>query len=141
MSPSNVQVSNIWVENDWDSSPSVYTKYPSVEETPACVPARTVGVVIPVATTVWLFAMVSQVIMLPTYMVVFEAKTFTNMAINYGIMDESLLDSEDNPALLAFLDYLDQQMAAHPELIVEADYAQLERIAKLVEGVELEDDD
>lgn len=32
-------------------------------------------------------------------------------------------------------------MTAHPELIVEADYAQLERIAKLVEGVELEDDE
>jgi hypothetical protein len=58
----------------------------------------------------------------------------------FRTVDESLLDTEDDPALLAFLDYLDQQMAAHPELIVEADYAQLERIAKLVEGVELEDD-
>lgn len=56
-------------------------------------------------------------------------------------VDESLLDAEDESALLAFLGYLDQQMAAHPELIVEADYAQLERIARLVERVELEDDE
>ena len=51
------------------------------------------------------------------------------------------MNEEDDPALLAFLDYLDQQIAAHPELIVEADYAQLERIARLVKGVELEDND
>lgn len=56
-------------------------------------------------------------------------------------MNESLMDVEDDPALLAFLDYLDQQMTAHPELIVEADYGQLDRIAKLIQGVELEDDD
>ncbi len=56
-------------------------------------------------------------------------------------VDESLLDAEDELALLAFLAYLDEQMTAYPELIVAADYAQLERIAKLVESVELEDDD
>ncbi len=50
------------------------------------------------------------------------------------------MNEEDDPAFLAFLDYLDQQMAAHPELIVEADYAQLERIAQRVANVELEDD-
>lgn len=53
-------------------------------------------------------------------------------------MNESLMDVEDDPALLAFLDYLDQQMTAHPELIVEADYAQLNRIAQLVAGVDEE---
>jgi len=52
-----------------------------------------------------------------------------------------MMDTEDDPALLAFLDYLEQQMAAHPELIVEADEGQLKRIAKLVEGVELEDNE
>ena len=56
-------------------------------------------------------------------------------------VDKSLLDAENDPALLAFLAYLDEQMTAHPELIVAADYAQLERIVKLVESVELEDDD
>ena len=49
-------------------------------------------------------------------------------------------DTEEMGAdMLAFLDYLHQQMEAHPELIVEADEAQLERIAKLVEGVEWSD--
>jgi hypothetical protein len=46
---------------------------------------------------------------------------------------EDWSDDEDDPIFLAFLNYLDQQMTAHPELIVEADEAQLERIAKLVE--------
>jgi hypothetical protein len=44
------------------------------------------------------------------------------------------MDAEDDPALLAFLEYLNQQMTAHPELIVEADYEQLDRIAKLIQG-------
>lgn len=49
---------------------------------------------------------------------------------------------EDNdPALLAFLAYLEEQMTAHPELIVEANDAQLARIAQLVEAVEVKDDD
>ena len=50
-------------------------------------------------------------------------------------------DPPRDPALLSFLDCLDKQMATHPELIVEADEAQLERIAQLVEGVELENDE
>lgn len=136
-----VQTSNRWIENDLALSPTAYTKCPFVAETPARPLTGTVGVLIPVATTVWLLGMTSPVLAFPPDATGFEAITFTNKAIHYGIMDESLLDAEDAPALLAFLDYLDQQIAAHPELIVEADYAQLERIAKLVEGVELEDDD
>lgn len=45
--------------------------------------------------------------------------------------DESDISSE----LYEFLDYLDQQMKLHPELITEADEKQLKRIAKLVEGM------
>ena len=51
------------------------------------------------------------------------------------------MTEDDDPALQAYLDDLDQQMALYPELIIEADEAQLERIAKLVEGVELEDEE
>jgi hypothetical protein len=136
-----VQTSNRWVENDLALSPTVYTKYPSVAETPARPLTSMVGVLIQEAKTVWLLGMTSPILAFPPDATGFEAITFTNKAIHYGILDESLLDAEDDPALLAFLDYVDQQMAAHPELIIEADYAQLDRIAKLVEGVELEDDD
>jgi hypothetical protein len=88
----------------------------------------------------WLLSATSPDLTFPSDINGFEATTLTNRAIQCGI-DDSLLDAEDDPALLAFLEYLDAQMAAHPELIVEADYAQLDRIAKLVEGVELEGDD
>ena len=54
---------------------------------------------------------------------------------------EFLLGDEDDVALLAFLDYIDKQMTANSQLIVEADYEQLDRITKLVEGTELCDDD
>ena len=52
--------------------------------------------------------------------------------------DDELTLEDDDPVLLAFLACLDEQMTAHPELIVEADYAQLERIAQLVKGVDEE---
>ena len=42
----------------------------------------------------------------------------------------------DRKALWAFIQYLEEQMTLHPELIVEANEAQLERIAKLVEGMD-----
>ena len=42
---------------------------------------------------------------------------------------------ESDPVLMGFLGFLERQMAAHPEDIVEADEAQLKRIAKLVKGV------
>lgn len=51
----------------------------------------------------------------------------------YDMMnDESDISSE----LYEFLDYLDKQMKLHSEYITEADEEQLERIAKLVEGVD-----
>lgn len=39
--------------------------------------------------------------------------------------------------LSAWLTYLDQQIEKHPEMITPADEEQLERIAVLVEGVEI----
>lgn len=114
----------------------VYTNRPAT--------TRYIGVMIPTFTVAacWLFSATSPDLAFPWDSNGFEATTLTktNRAIQYGI-DDSLLDAEDDPALLAFLEYLDVQMAAHPELIVEADYAQLDRIAKLVKGVELEGDD
>ena len=45
-------------------------------------------------------------------------------------------DNEANdPVLLAFLKFLEKQMAEHPELIEPVDRAQLKRIGKLVVGV------
>ena len=44
-------------------------------------------------------------------------------------------DSEADPVVASFLQFLEQQMAAHPEDIVAADAGQLRRIAKLVQGV------
>ena len=46
-------------------------------------------------------------------------------------------DNESNPLLTSFLQFMEKQMAEHPEDIVAADAAQLRRIGKLVEGVEL----
>ncbi len=43
--------------------------------------------------------------------------------------------AEADPVLLGFLGFLERQMAAHPEDIVAADEAQLNRIARLVKGV------
>lgn len=41
----------------------------------------------------------------------------------------------DDPVLLGFLRFLEQQMRARPDLIAPADEKQLKRIGKLVEGV------
>lgn len=43
---------------------------------------------------------------------------------------------EIDPIMESFLNFLEAQMAAHPEQIVPADPAQWARIAALVEGVE-----
>lgn len=48
------------------------------------------------------------------------------------------INLEDSDVFL-FLDFIEQQMMVHPELIVEADIVQLERIAELVKDVKLED--
>ena len=44
-------------------------------------------------------------------------------------------DDEADPVLASFLQFMQGQMAAHPEDIVAADTEQLRRIGKLVKGV------
>lgn len=142
MNTQTVQTSIRLARDDWSSSPNAYTAPLSwADQLTNGALVRMVGAAIPAITIAVFLNTTSPAIASLQDIVGFEKRIFTNPAIHYGTVDESLLDAEDDPALLAFLDYLDQQMAAHPELIVEADYAQLERIAKLVEGVELEDDD
>jgi len=136
-----VKTSPRWTSNDWSAAPNAYTAFLSCANQPNSTLVRKVGVAIPAITIAALLSTTSPTLASLQDTVRLENQILTNPAIHYGTVDENLLDAEDDPALLAFLDYLDQQIAAHPELIVEADYAQLERIAKLVEGVELEDDD
>jgi antitoxin PrlF len=45
-------------------------------------------------------------------------------------------DLGDDSVLLEFLGFLEQQMSRYPELIELADSAQLQRIGKLIAGVE-----
>lgn len=45
---------------------------------------------------------------------------------------------ENDPTLNAFLSLLDQELAAHPERILPIDEEQLQRIAELIEGVEVD---
>jgi len=47
-------------------------------------------------------------------------------------------EDESNPVMQAFLQFLEQQMAEHPELIEPMDEAELAQIAVLVEGVEVD---
>lgn len=141
MNTQTVQTSPRWTSNDWSAAPNAYTAFLSSANQPNSTLARKVGVAIPVITIAALLSTTSPTLASLQDTVRLENQILTNPAIHYRTVDESLLDAEDDPALLAFLDYLDQQIAANPELIVEADYAQLERIAKLVEGVELKDDD
>jgi antitoxin PrlF len=47
-------------------------------------------------------------------------------------------DDESDPVVASFLQFMERQMAEHPEDIVAADAQQLRRIGKLVEGVSLE---
>lgn len=46
-------------------------------------------------------------------------------------------DDENDPVVASFLQFLERQMTEHPEDIVAADAAQLRRIGKLVEGVDV----
>ena len=46
-------------------------------------------------------------------------------------------DDESDPVVASFLQFLERQMTEHPEDIVAADAAQLRRIGKLVEGVDV----
>jgi len=61
--------------------------------------------------------------------VLLSAKTSKNRRRN---------DDASDPVLAGFLSFLERQMAEHPELIEPADRGQLERIRKLVRGVEVE---
>src|SRR5438105_1016397 len=45
-------------------------------------------------------------------------------------------NDDSDPVILSFLQFLEREMAAHPELIEPADRKQFERIGKLVKGVE-----
>jgi antitoxin PrlF len=47
-------------------------------------------------------------------------------------------DDEADPVVASFLQFLQEQMAAHPQDIVAADVGQLRRIGKLVKGVAVE---
>lgn len=46
-------------------------------------------------------------------------------------------EDEGDPVVASFLQFMDKQMAEHPADIVAADTAQLRRIGKLVEGVDV----
>ncbi|MES2537503.1 MAG: type II toxin-antitoxin system PrlF family antitoxin [Pseudomonadota bacterium] len=48
-------------------------------------------------------------------------------------------DEDGDPVMLGFLQFLEKQMADHPDLIEPADRDQLARIGKLVEGVSTDD--
>lgn len=47
-------------------------------------------------------------------------------------------DEESDPVMLSFLQFLEKQMAEHPDQIVPVDKEQLRRIGKLVKGVNVE---
>ena len=53
-----------------------------------------------------------------------------------GVQQPELQDEEGNPVMLAFLSFLEGQMAMHPELIEPVTQAQMAHIATLVDGVE-----
>ena len=55
-----------------------------------------------------------------------------------GAKRRSTKAADADPVMLGFLSFLEKQMAAHPELIEPVDRAQLARIGKLVEGVDVE---
>lgn len=56
-----------------------------------------------------------------------------------GAVRHSRMDDDADPVMLGFLQFLEKQMAEHPELIEPVDNAQLARIGKLVEGVATDD--
>ncbi|MDY7578220.1 hypothetical protein RGU70_07795 [Herbaspirillum sp. RTI4] len=45
------------------------------------------------------------------------------------------IDNDNDPVMLSFLQFMEEQMLQHPELIETADKAQLLHIAKLIDGV------
>ena len=56
-----------------------------------------------------------------------------------GIVRRPREDEDGDPVMLGFLQFLEKQMADHPDLIEPVDRSQLARIGKLVEGVSTDD--
>jgi hypothetical protein len=56
-----------------------------------------------------------------------------------GTVQRPREDEDADPIMLGFLQFLEKQMADHPDLIEPVDRAQLTRIGKLVEGVSTDD--
>jgi len=56
-----------------------------------------------------------------------------------GTIRRSRDEDDADPVMLGFLQFLEKQMVNHPEQIAPADYDQLARIGKLVEGVNSDD--
>jgi hypothetical protein len=54
-------------------------------------------------------------------------------------VDRPAVDNDADPIMLGFLQFLEKQMADHPDLIEPVDRDQLNRIGKLVEGVSADD--
>ena len=48
-------------------------------------------------------------------------------------------EDDADPVMLGFLQFLEKQMTAHPDLLEPVDRSQLARIGKLVEGVSTDD--
>ena len=48
-------------------------------------------------------------------------------------------DTDADPLMLGFLQFLEKQMTEHPDLIEPVDQAQIARIGKLVKGVKTDD--
>lgn len=55
-----------------------------------------------------------------------------------GAKRRSSKSDETDPIMLGFLQFLEKQMVEHPDMIEPVDRAQLARIGKLVEGVDVE---
>lgn len=55
-----------------------------------------------------------------------------------GSKRRSSRNNDADPVMLGFLQFIEKQMAEHPELIEPVDREQLARIGKLVEGVDVE---
>ena len=74
----------------------------------------------------------------------FEGKVHVTVVANGSILvspktppGRKAKENEADPVLASFLQFMEKQMAEHPEDIVAADTAQLERIGKLVGHVAL----
>lgn len=55
-----------------------------------------------------------------------------------SVVRRAAINNDADPIMLGFLQFLENQMAQHPELIEPVDRVQLRRIGKLVRGVKVE---